>query len=240
MMDEALIDVTEAEMLVVSLEETPSDAEVAGTLVAVEEADGISVVETEDEMSEALAVVLVEVEAGGESLSDSVVVAESGGEVVLVSDVVVVVGVESGGDSLSDSVVVAESGGEVVIVSDVAVVKVGEWVSDSVVAESGGGVEVITDVVVVGDATIDGVVSGSSVLVIEVGVEVVVGGRPLDVVSGIVEVKSADEALSGALDIGNDEKANVVVPDDDAVSDVDSERDAPAKTLEADAEDLVD
>ncbi|KAJ7348558.1 hypothetical protein DFH08DRAFT_808288 [Mycena albidolilacea] len=278
MMDEAPMDVTEAEMLVMSLEETPSDAEVAGTLVAVEEADGISVeeadrismVETEDEMSEALAVVLVEVEAGGESLSDSVVVAESGGElvvvsdvvvvvkvgetvsdsvvaesggeVVLVSDIVVVVGVESGGESLSNSVVVAESGGELVVVSDVVVVvKVGETVSDSVVAESGGEVEVITDVVV-GDATLDGVVSGSSVLVIEVGVEVVVGGRPLEVASGIVEVKSVDEALSGVFDIGNDEEANVVVRDD-AVSDVDSENgveDAPAKTLEADTEDPVD
>ncbi|KAJ7855412.1 hypothetical protein B0H13DRAFT_2577765 [Mycena leptocephala] len=136
MMDEALIDGTEAEMLVVSLEETPCEAEVADTLTAVEEADGISVSPV--------------VETEGESLSDSVVVAESGGEVVLVSGVVVAVEVESGAESVSDSEV-AESGGEAEVITGVVVVvdavsgvvvaveveSGAESVSDSEVAESG-------------------------------------------------------------------------------------------------------
>jgi hypothetical protein len=76
------------------------------------------------------------------------------------------------------------------------------------VAEKGGEVEVITGVVVVVDATLD----GSSVLIIED-----------DVVSGIEEVESVDEGPSGALDVGGDGEANVVVSDDEAVSDVDSD-----------------
>jgi hypothetical protein len=224
MMDEALIDGTEAEMLVVSLEETPCEAEVADTLTAVEEADGISVSPV--------------VETEGESLSDSVVVAESGGEVVLVSGVVVAVEVESGAESVSDSEV-AESGGEAEVITGVVVVvdavsgvvvaveveSGAESVSDSEVAESGGEAEVITGVVVVVDATLD----GSSVLIIED-----------DVVSGIEEVESVDEALAGALDIGDDGEANVVVSDDEAVSDVDTENGVEnelAKTFEAEPED---
>jgi hypothetical protein len=175
MMDEALIDVTEAEMLVVSLEETPCEAEVAETLAAVEEADGIPVPPV--------------AETEGESLSDSVVVTESGGEVVLVSGVVVMVEADSEAES----------------------------VSDSEVAENGGEVEVITGVVVVVDATLD----GSSVLIIED-----------DVVSGIEEVESVDEGPSGALDVGGDGEANVVV--DEEVSDVDSEDGVENELLEAD------
>ncbi|KAJ6503547.1 hypothetical protein C8R45DRAFT_923892 [Mycena sanguinolenta] len=172
-----------------ALEDGATEEESLGvkSVSARQKADGISVpllAETEDEVSDPSPVVVAEVELGGESLSDSVVVAESGGEVVLASDVDVVA-VESEAESLSDSVVVAEGGEEVAPVFDVVIVveSEAESLSDSVVVAESVEVPASVDVVVKVE------VGGELVAVAESGGEVVL-------VSGVVVVEVGGKSVS--------------------------------------------